>query len=148
MFEIGGIVLSLFAIPETTKPNPIKTTRPIKAKTSILSTVITPCISVNLKKKWPITIMNIAPNNAKPILAIPSPKTMLDFLTGVAKNRFITRFCLKLKNTNAVPKTPVLSREKPSCPGSIKSIVLYVLPLTVLSLNAAIDGSTSLELSV
>ncbi|MNH37382.1 hypothetical protein D3C79_982810 [compost metagenome] len=82
-----------------------------------------------------------APNNANPILAIPSPNTILDLRTGVAKKRLITRFWRRLKKTNAVPNTPVLSNEKPSCPGNIKSIVRYTRPSIVLSCNLAIAGS-------
>ena len=123
IFEIGGIVLSLFAIPDTIKPKPINTTSPMIASRSIFSTVTTPCINVKLKKKCPIRMINMAPQSAKPILAIPSPNTILALLTGVAKKRLITRVCLKLKNTNAVPNTPVLNKEKPSCPGKMKSMV-------------------------
>ena len=46
---------------------------------------------------------------------------------GVAKKRFNTRVFLKLKNINATPNTPELNNEKPSCPGNIKSMVLYSL---------------------
>ena len=91
ILDIGGMVLSLFAIPDTTKPKPINTIKPMTASTSMLRTVITPLIKVKWKKKCPITIMNTAPSKAKPILAIPSPNTILDFLTGVAKNRLITK---------------------------------------------------------
>ena len=31
---------------------------------------------------------------------------------------------VKLKNKNATPKTPALNKEKPICPGNIKSMVL------------------------
>ena len=68
--------------------------------------------------------MNEAPNKAKTIRLIASPKTINGFWMGVAKNRLITNVCRKLKKTNAVPNTPVLSKEKPSCPGNIKSIRL------------------------
>ena len=114
IFEIGGMVLSLFAIPETIKPKPINTMRPIIASNSILKTVMIPCIKEKWKKKCPISMINTAPQRAKPILAIPSPNTMLVLVTGVAKKRLITKVCLKLKNTNAVPNTPVLNKEKPS----------------------------------
>jgi len=92
IFEIGGMVLSLFARPDTTKPKPINTITPMVAKMSIFTTVVAPWMSVNLKKKWPIKMINKAPSSAKPILATPSPKTMLDLFTGVAKKRLITKF--------------------------------------------------------
>ena len=65
----------------------------------------------------------MASNNAKTILANASPKTINGRLIGVAKNRLITNVWRKLKNTNAVPNTPVLNNENPNCPGKIKSIV-------------------------
>ena len=36
-------------------------------------------------------MMNKAPNKEKPIRAMPSPITMLDRFTGVAKKRLITK---------------------------------------------------------
>ncbi|MNV98575.1 hypothetical protein D3C71_1938420 [compost metagenome] len=51
MLEIGGMVLSLLAIPETTKPKPINTINPMIDSSSILITVIAPLINVKWKKK-------------------------------------------------------------------------------------------------
>ncbi|MNR23905.1 hypothetical protein D3C85_1409570 [compost metagenome] len=85
-------------------------------------------------------MINKAPINAKPIRAIPSPITMLDRFTGVAKKRLITSVWRRLKNTKAVPNTPVLNKEKPNWPGRIKSIVLYSRPVMVLSRISATDG--------
>ena len=78
-------------------------------------------------------MINKAPNNAKPIRAIASPSTMLERLTGVAKNLLMTKFCLRAKKIKAVPKTPVLNKEKPNCPGKIKSMVLCSLPVMVVA---------------
>ena len=50
ILEMGGMVLSLFAMPETTKPNPIKTTTPRKERIIMLRTVSAPFIRVKLKK--------------------------------------------------------------------------------------------------
>ena len=128
ILAIGGTELSFFAIPDTAKPNPIKTMRPRVDKSSISNTVKMPCISVKPKRKWPIRIINKAPARAKTNLLMASPRMIYGLPIGVAKNRLITRVCLKLKNTNAVPKTPELNKEKPSCPGKIKSIDLYSRP--------------------
>ena len=47
ILAIGGIVLSLRAIPETTKPKPIKTSYPIAANKSSLTSVQPPSTNVN-----------------------------------------------------------------------------------------------------
>ena len=91
-------------------------------KISMLITVTTPWIRVKPKKKCPTRIINNAPIHENIKRAMASPNTILYFLTGVAKKRLITRVIRRLKNTNAVPNTPLLNNEKPNIPGSRKSI--------------------------
>jgi hypothetical protein len=79
--------------------------------------------------------MNTAPNNENTKRASISPKTILYLFTGVAKKRLITSVKRKLRNTKAVPKTPLLNNEKPSIPGSKKSMYLYLRPVMVVSLT-------------
>ena len=50
MLESGGTVLSFLAIPDMINPKPINTIRPIAESISILTTVISPWMSVNPKK--------------------------------------------------------------------------------------------------
>ncbi len=131
---IEGTALSFLAIPETTNPNPRNTDRAITDRTIILRNVITPFTRVNPKNKFPISIIITALNIENISLLRDSPIRIKLLLTGVAKNLLMTSVCLRLIKMNAVPKTPALSSEKPSCPGRIKSIVLNFLPSTTSSL--------------
>ena len=53
----GGITLSVFASPEMTKPNPMKTKKAKDETRSIFITVIAPCTSVKLKACAPMNKM-------------------------------------------------------------------------------------------
>ena len=90
IFAMAGTELSFFAIPDTTNPNPRKTTNAIAESISIFTNVAKPFTRVNPKNNAPIAIMMIELIIEKVSLLRHSPIMMFIFLTGVAKNLLIT----------------------------------------------------------